>query len=233
MNDEEDERSLLRFLRRGKPAPLVGQDEDAISEGEGEESEPEHEDEADSDSEDDDADSCDGEAEHDETGDVIEDRIAGVPHGPRNFVSHQQYARFRLAHRKRLGYHFVTSTNRLGQMWVIDTYCRILENRLHHIRKNFTELRRARRFLIRIVLIQTFRSNFFRSTELRLRKLKRRLGMMVNVPKSFVGSPRYYRGKYEDSVAVFNEESGPDLFLTFTGSKDWPEIKVNNFSLIA
>lgn len=50
--------------------------------------------------------------------------------------------------------------------------------------------------------------------------------MMVTVPQTFVGSPRYFRKAYEDTISMMREFGPPDLFITFTGNPYWPEIQV-------
>jgi hypothetical protein len=59
------------------------------------------------------------------------------------------------------------------------------------------------------------------------RKGGRRIGMAVNVPSSVKGSPAYLRKKYEDTMAMVSELGNPEIFLTFTGNRKWPEIEVS------
>ncbi len=54
----------------------------------------------------------------------------------------------------------------------------------------------------------------------------RRLGLTVTIPKTVKGSPAYLRAKYEDAMTLVAEYGTPDLFITFTGNRKWPEIEV-------
>jgi len=120
--------------------------------------------------------------------------------------------KFRLAIRDTDEYHPIYSTGKLGQFYTMDTHSRIMENRLAMVREHNMEMRREKK------------SNFFKSMDKRFRKRGERLGMLVTLPKTFVGSPRYYRKKYEDTIAMINEHGTPDLFLTFTGNRCWKEL---------
>ena len=44
---------------------------------------------------------------------------------------------------------------------------------------------------------------------------------------SFLGSPRYYHGKFQDSLAIVRYYHKPDLFITMTCNPKWPEITDN------
>jgi len=50
--------------------------------------------------------------------------------------------------------------------------------------------------------------------------------MCTRVPSNFVGSTAYYRQKFEDTMAMVQEKVKPDLFITFTGNKNWKEMQV-------
>lgn len=61
---------------------------------------------------------------------------------------------YRLARRSSDSPHPIYDLRKLGQLLVIDDYSRILEQRLFHIRKHFTEVYRAKRFFARILNVQ-------------------------------------------------------------------------------
>lgn len=58
-------------------------------------------------------------------------------------------------------------------------------------------------------------------------KHKRRIGMSCTVPATVKNSPAYLRKMYMDTMGMVSEIGNPDLFITFTGNRNWPEIKVN------
>jgi hypothetical protein len=47
------------------------------------------------------------------------------------------------------------------------------------------------------------------------------------LPSTFVGGPRYMKENYQDSMAIVRHFGKPDLFVTMTCNKDWPEITQN------
>ena len=55
---------------------------------------------------------------------------------------------------------------------------------------------------------------------------ERQVGMAITVPPRVKGSPAYLRKKYEDTMGMVSELGNPDLFITFTGNRKWPEIEV-------
>jgi hypothetical protein len=58
-------------------------------------------------------------------------------------------------------------------------------------------------------------------------KIQRKIGAMITVNEHIAGSPRYLRKKFENVVAMANKMGRPDLFITFTGSPEWKELKVS------
>ena len=79
-----------------------------------------------------------------------EEVLGGAALGPRKFVSFNQFMRFRTALRRKHGYHHIFSTGKLGQLWLMDAYMRNMEVRLEHIRKNFTDIRRDKKFVLNV-----------------------------------------------------------------------------------
>jgi len=83
--------------------------------------------------------------DNEDTGDQddFEDRFTGAttrPTGKRRFASMLQNLRYFLAYRKsKKGWHPVHSATGLNQHYIIDNYQRVLEKRLYHMRKKFTD----------------------------------------------------------------------------------------------
>lgn len=53
------------------------------------------------------------------------------------------------------------------------------------------------------------------------------IGQRVILPSSFIGSPRHMHEYAQDAMAYTRLCGRPDLFITFTCNKDWPEIQQN------
>ena len=58
------------------------------------------------------------------------------------------------------------------------------------------------------------------------RQLNYRVGAKI-LPSSKTGSPRWYYGKYQDSMRICQEYGPPTFFITFTGNPKWKEITSN------
>ena len=57
-------------------------------------------------------------------------------------------------------------------------------------------------------------------------KYGRRCGITTIIPSNVPGTPAYMRKAYENTMAMVSENGAPDLFITFTGNRKWPEIEV-------
>ncbi|TKR69684.1 hypothetical protein L596_021812 [Steinernema carpocapsae] len=55
----------------------------------------------------------------------------------------------------------------------------------------------------------------------------RRIGALTYIPQHVPGSPRYLRQKFKNAVAMSNKLGHPDLFITFTASAKWKELREN------
>ena len=70
------------------------------------------------------------------------------------------------------------------------------------------------------------RSKFLAAYQRIANRHHRTIGSVTTIPSYVPGSPRYMRKKYEEAITMANKLGPPDIFLTFTASADWPEIKV-------
>jgi len=53
---------------------------------------------------------------------------------------------------------------------------------------------------------------------------KLRVGRIVVLPSSFIGSPKNMMQNYQDAMALVRKFGKSDLFITFTCNPAWPEI---------
>nr|XP_027108885.1 uncharacterized protein LOC113728715 [Coffea arabica] len=53
----------------------------------------------------------------------------------------------------------------------------------------------------------------------------RGIGKRIFLPASFIGGPRDMRRRYMDAMSLVQRYGKPDIFLTMTCNKNWPEIK--------
>ncbi|TKR69283.1 hypothetical protein L596_021462 [Steinernema carpocapsae] len=132
----------------------------------------------------------------------------------RKTISLREWILFRCQHRK--GWrNRIHSSRRLGQLYVIDILMRIAQQVGKGIQDHFTQTTRTTK--------QGF-LNYMNNLALRQNS---RVGAVCVVPQHIPGSPRYLRNLFERAVTLSNRLGHPDLFITFTASKDWKELKEN------
>jgi len=54
--------------------------------------------------------------------------------------------------------------------------------------------------------------------------LNGRIGKMIILPSTFIGSPRNMLQNYQDAMAIVSKFGKPDLFITMTCNPKWREI---------
>lgn len=129
---------------------------------------------------------------------------------------------------------YLQSCGRLFSEWLCDSASRLLDERLYFIRNNrrllipYSELRRAvggrgrgngRRGRGRRGRGSTRR----RVTTDRTRDAGVQPGRTI-LPATFTTSPRWYRARLEDALAVAARLGSPTFFITLTANPRWPEI---------
>ena len=57
--------------------------------------------------------------------------------------------------------------------------------------------------------------------------MQSKIGRMVILPSTFIGSPRYMMQNYQDCMAIVHSKGKPDLFITMTYNPNWREIQDN------
>ncbi|XP_071924722.1 uncharacterized protein [Coffea arabica] len=103
---------------------------------------------------------------------------------------------------------------RLLQQYVVDMYIKIETSRLDFFR-NYQNQNR-----LRIELYQGFLDSIS-SGEIN----GSNVGKRFILPRSFIGGPRDMKRRYLDAMTLVQPYGKPDIFLTMTCNKSWPEIK--------
>jgi len=106
----------------------------------------------------------------------------------------------------------VINAGKLTQQLFVDYYCRIEEDRLKYIRREQTKLR-----------VETY-VGLTVALRVRTEQEKLRVGRIVVLPSSFIGSLRNIMQNYQDAMVLMRKFGKPDLFITFTCNPAWPEI---------
>ena len=105
------------------------------------------------------------------------------------------------------------SAGKLTQQLFVDYYCRIEGQRLNYLRFNQSQLRVA----AYVGLSDALHS--------RAENENLRVGRIVVLPSSHIGSPRNMMQNYQDAMALIRRFGKPDYFITMTCNPKWPEIK--------
>lgn len=136
----------------------------------------------------------------------------GVQNNPkRDNVSKLQYVSAILSVRRRFNSRL--HAGKLTQQYIIDMYTQIEANNLNYIKTHQSRLR-AESYSGLCDYINKKNSN-----------LAAIPGVPIILPSSFDGSPRNMRERCADTMTMFAHIGPPDLFITMTANKEWPEIK--------
>ena len=135
--------------------------------------------------------------------------------GQREHLSLAEATKFRIQNRVGVQERFVAGN--LGQLFIIDAAGRVKEMRM-----NFLGGKRAE-FPFMVDGNSLFAAHNKKVVD--LLKGPWRLGCLVTTPSSVPGTSKYQRELVMSAVKVANELGPPDLFITFTGNPEWPEIK--------
>ncbi|XP_043464096.1 uncharacterized protein LOC122499686 [Leptopilina heterotoma] len=129
-------------------------------------------------------------------------------------VTRSAYIKFRLAIRNN-EFNTFNLGRRLFQQWVVDNYVKIEKDRTEYCKSNQTKLR-----------VETYQGlfDFMQNTA---NSVDGRIGKMIVLPSTFIGSPRYMMQNYQDSMAIVRKFGKPDLFITMTCNPKWREIIEN------
>ncbi|KAM0727891.1 hypothetical protein ACS0PU_005360 [Formica fusca] len=128
-------------------------------------------------------------------------------------ITRGQYIKYRMAIRDEFNVFLLG--RRLFQQWLVNSYVKIEKDRINYCRDHQKELRTETYQGLRDYM-QTMANN-----------LNGRIGKMVILPSTFIGSPRNMLQNYQDSMAIVSKFGKPDLFITMTCNPKWREIEEN------
>jgi len=117
-------------------------------------------------------------------------------------ITRSQYIRYRLAIRDE--FNIFIFGRRLFQQWLVDSYVKIEKDRINYCKDHQRELRTETYQGLRDY-IQTMVNN-----------LNGRIGKMIILPSTFIGSLRNMLQNYQDAMAIVSKFGKPDLFITLT-----------------
>lgn len=115
----------------------------------------------------------------------------------------------------REGFNPFLTGSRLFQQWIVDNYVKIEKDRLEYCRSHQRELR-----------CDTYQ-NLIDYMETEAQKSGKKIGKMIILPSTFIGSPRNMAQNYQDAMAIVRKYGKPDLFITMTCNPNWREIREN------
>lgn len=128
-------------------------------------------------------------------------------------ITRGQYIKYRMAIRDEFNVFLLG--RRLFQQWLVDNYVKIEKDRIDYCKNHQKELRTETYQGLKDYL-QTTANN-----------LNGRIGKMVILPSTFIGSPRNMLQNYQDAMAIVSKFGKPDLFITMTCNPKWREIEEN------
>ncbi|KAK2941267.1 putative ATP-dependent DNA helicase [Blattamonas nauphoetae] len=102
---------------------------------------------------------------------------------------------------------------KLLQQLIVDAFCRIEGAKLDYLRQHQTELFGGTLKSIQDAIQENDTTD--------------QIGRRVFLPSSIVGSPRWQQQQYMDAMSIVATTGKPDIFLTFTCNRNWPEITEN------
>ena len=129
-------------------------------------------------------------------------------------VTRNGYAKYLIAIRDDIFNPFILA-RRLFQQWLVDTYVKIERDRITYLRNNQKQLR-----------VDSYQG-LIDHMQNRAENLNCRVGKMIILPSTFIGSPRHMMQSYQDAMAIVRKYGKPDLFITMTTNTNWPEIQEN------
>ncbi|XP_048511374.1 uncharacterized protein LOC125500989 [Athalia rosae] len=101
--------------------------------------------------------------------------------------------------------------------WIVDSYVKIGKDRIDYCKNHQKELR-AESYQGLVDYLNK-----------RAENMNGRVGKMVVLPSSSIGSPRSEMQMYQDAMAIVRKYGKPDLFITMTCNPKWREINENIF----
>jgi len=128
-------------------------------------------------------------------------------------ITRGQYIKYRMAIRNEFNVFILD--RRLFQQWLVDSYVKMEKDRINYRKTHQKELRCKTYQGLRDYM-QNIANN-----------VNGRIGKMVILPSTFIGSPRNMLQNYQDAMAIVARYGKPDLFITMTCNPKWREIQEN------
>lgn len=99
-------------------------------------------------------------------------------------------------------------SGKLFQEYIVDSYVKVEQARVHFIRTHQKEIR----------------AESYQGAMDALLNDAPRVGRNIILPSSFLGSPRHMHQLYQDAMAIVREKGKPNYFITFTCNPHWKKI---------
>jgi len=106
-------------------------------------------------------------------------------------------------------------SGKLTQQYIIDSYLKVEGDRLAYIKQNQQQLR--------VELYTGLMDHLNNRSKIEGEKI----GNIVILPSTFLGSPRFMQQLCQDGMAIVGKFGKPDVFITFTCNPQWQEITSN------
>ncbi|XP_011859010.1 PREDICTED: uncharacterized protein LOC105556523, partial [Vollenhovia emeryi] len=131
-------------------------------------------------------------------------------------VTRSMYVQYRIAVRDNFNVYLMGK--RLFQQWLVDSYVKIEKDRINWCKENQKQLRVEKHQGL-IDYLEKVATN-----------ANARIGRVMILPSTFIGSPRNMMQNYQDAMAIVRKYGKPDVFITMTCNPNWLEIKENLLS---
>jgi len=128
-------------------------------------------------------------------------------------VSRAAYVKYRIAIHD--NFNIFIMGRRLFQQWLVDNYIKVEKDRINYCKQNQKQLRAETYQGLIDYLANAANNN------------GARIGKMIILPSTFVGSPRSMLQHYQDAMAIVRKYGKLDIFVTMTCNPNSREIKEN------
>ncbi|KYN05845.1 ATP-dependent DNA helicase PIF1 [Cyphomyrmex costatus] len=128
-------------------------------------------------------------------------------------ITRAQYIKYRMAIRN--DFNIFILGRRLFQQWLVDNYVKIEKDKIEFCKNHQKEIR-----------VETYQG-LIDHMQNKASNINGRVGKIIVLPSTFIGSPRNMLQNYQDAMAVVGKFGKPDLFITMTCNPNWREILEN------
>ena len=129
-------------------------------------------------------------------------------------VSRAAYVKYKIAVRD--DFNPLIRDRRLFQQYLVDSYVKVERDRVEYCKTHQADLRVASYKGVMDYLEKKANNN-----------ANARVGKILILPSTFVGSSRYMLQSYHDAMSQVRKKGKPDLFITMTCNPRWKEIQNN------